>query len=238
MSYFKKFTDFCTGFAAFSAILYLFRQFMIDSPRDENGELLSLGEKLRQFFDPEIFARDHRRYLLLIGVLILSVTVARIAKKLPAIPFVVSLIPLSLVATMCAEEAIYERPMLYLLLSALSVAGALYETICLDREQGRHQTHLAVNLSLTLTAIVVLCLDATHLWGVAMLLLGTVSVSLLFREVYFLDAALALLPAGWITVLYKKDAIPVCAELLLTVCLVNLIARIALMLSCRPTKNT
>ena len=34
MSYFKKFGDFCSGFACFSAIIYLFRQYMMFDAKD------------------------------------------------------------------------------------------------------------------------------------------------------------------------------------------------------------
>ncbi len=267
MSYFKKFTNFCAGFAAFSALAYVFFKFMEYTPRDKADELLGIKQKLKLFFDATAVEEDYRLYLLLVGSLLFSVAIACLLKKLPAISFAASLLPLSLIATMIADGKIAEHPMLYLLLATLHTAGTLYECIRYDRENGTHKAHLAVNLSSTLAALGTLFLwrsakdffpvpnphysyleqkihdsfllkeDPSILWKIALLLLVTVLLSLLFRDIYFLDAAIALIPAAWMIPKYFAEEIPICAEFLVTLVTVNLLARIALMLSLPPKKE-
>ena len=260
MTYFKKFTDFCTGFAAFSVLMYLFCEFMAYSPRDKEGELLGAKEKLGLFFDTAKVSKDYRVLLLLILLLLLSITVACLARKLPALSFVTSLLPLSFALTLYADGKLYEHAVLLLLLLILSPIGALYDCLSQDREDTRHRAHLAINLSCILGAFGVLFVYFTAenfaptpmkkfnyfdqklyesyllkeeysiLWQLALLFLLTVLLSFLLRELYFLDAIIALIPAGWILVRYATDGLPVCGELLLTLALVNLLTRIAIML--------
>ncbi|MBO5939374.1 MAG: hypothetical protein J6Q82_07795 [Clostridia bacterium] len=267
MSYFKKFTNFCAGFAAFSALAYVFCKFMEYTPRDQEGELLGIKQKLRHFFDAKEVEEDYRLYLLLVGGLLLSIAIACLLKKIPSVSFATSLLPLSLVATMIADGNIADRPMLYLLLSGLHTAGALYECIRCDREKGSHQAHLAVNLATLLGSLGALFVwrsadkffpvpnphynyleqkiydsyllkeDPSILLNLALPLLVTVLLSMLLREIYFLDAAIALVPLCLILPNYLEGEIPICAEFLLTVVCVNLLARIALMLSLPPQKE-
>lgn len=267
MSYFKKFTNFCAGFAAFSALAYVFCKFMEYMPRDAQNELLGKKQKLKLFFDTNAAEENYRLYLLLVAALLFSLAISMLLKKLPALSFTVTLLPLSLIVTMYADGRIAEYPMLYLLLAGLHTVGSLYECIRRDRETGSHKAHLAVNLATLLGAFGALFVwrsaeeffpvpnpnynyleekihhstllkeDPSILWKIAILLLVTVLISVLLREIYFLDAAIALIPAAWVITRDWKGELPICAEFLLTVVLVNVIARIAMMLLLSPKKK-
>ena len=51
MGYFKRFTDFCSGFSAFTAIMFLFRRYMTYKFEDD---VLGIREKLKIFFAEDI----------------------------------------------------------------------------------------------------------------------------------------------------------------------------------------
>ena len=196
------------------------------------------------FFNKKESGADYKLYLLLVGILLGSVILSCLFKKLPAIGAVVSLIPISLIATTYADGALPQQPMLYLVLSAIHTVGALYECIRCDREHSTHHAHLAANLIGILGALGALFVwsrakeDPSILLTVSVLLLVTVLLSFLWREVYFLDAAVALLPALLVVPKALSGNLPICAEFLFVMASVNLLFRIAIMLSCQPSKKT
>ena len=67
MSYFKKFTDFCAGVAAFVASLLLIRDYMDFSPDKENP-----AKKLTQFLEDSA-TNDYKMLIFIVLLLVLSV---------------------------------------------------------------------------------------------------------------------------------------------------------------------
>ena len=260
MGYFKKFTDFCAGFAAFSALMYLFREFMAYTPKGE--EPVGLREKLDRFLSAEPI-RDYDFYLPLIALLLLSLILSLLLKKRPYLSFAVSLLPLSYTLLLFTEGHLYERPMLYVILSALHTAGSLIACILEDREDRGRRGALALDLGCLVTAG--LCArvllwspdqigeeteriplfdqillqasegaDRSVFLAVAIILTASVLLRLLWRDLYFLDAALAILPTAWVLLRFFGGEIPFFGALLSALCALCAIGRITVMLCCKP----
>lgn len=142
MGHYKKFTDFLAGFSAFAALIYIFRQYM--SFKDE--EITSTVEKLKTFFGKD-FTKDYREYLILIAIIVIAVAAGRIFAKFPVVSFVFSLLPMIEVLRMFNSGILYERPMIYVMISLLFVSGNVVEAICRDREDGgrRHRAFVQAN---------------------------------------------------------------------------------------------
>ena len=111
MSYFKKFTDFCAGVAAFVAAVFFIRKYMVFEPEeppttlpgvstDEIGETLEavtekFPGKLEQFLTPDAY-NDYSLLLPLIFLLLLSAILGRVFARLPYVCFAISLLPATL----------------------------------------------------------------------------------------------------------------------------------------------
>ena len=133
MRYFKRFADFCTGFALFSAVIYLFREFMSTSFGEEE---LKITEKLKLFFDKTV-ELDNFMMLVLAGLLALSLAVSCVLHRFPYVSMAFAVPPLVLCFDMIKAERIEEYPLMYVILSAMGVLGAVFETLRRDREDGR-----------------------------------------------------------------------------------------------------
>lgn len=151
MRIFKKFTDFCGGFAAGSAILYLFCQFMAFSPAEDVG----LMEKAKLFLTPTE-THDYRAYLLMIALFCLSLFGSFFFKRLPSLAFTISLLPLVRIFAMATESMIYERPMLYVVLGILHAAGGFCACIDTDRQSRSRHSAMAANGAAVVTALTAL----------------------------------------------------------------------------------
>ena len=141
MRYFKRFTDFCSGFACFTAIIYLFRQYMTYKLGDEEAEI-GLVDKLKMFFSRQT-ELEHYLMLMLAVMLAVSVLASVILNKLPQLTFVFSLPPLLLSLDMIKSEYIREYPMMYPLLGSLAVIGGIYECVRMDKRDGKHRSAYA-----------------------------------------------------------------------------------------------
>lgn len=258
MNIFKRFGDFCAGFAAFSAIIYLFREFMAYSPEGE----VSVLEKLKLFlsFEPR---RDYRFYLPMIGLFLLSLAISLLFHKRPYLSFAASVLPMLQVLTLFISEKLYERPMLYLILAIGHMAGCLWECIRLDRTKSGRRAALGVDLCGLVG--VGLCLrilrevklvgemetvdmslfqrkilagleeaDLTVFYVTAALLGGTILVRWLLRDLYYLDALLALPLPVYTIYLWEAGRIPFHGSILSAVCITYALARLVVMLSCKP----
>ncbi len=141
MRYFKKFGDFCSGFACFAIVIYLFRKFMTFEPKVEEtvegAEAVELGllEKLSQFLSRET-ALDRYLLLLLAVMLCLSVLGSVIFKRIPYVSVIFALPPVLLTFDMIKSRRIEEYPLLILLLTCLAFVSCLYECIRRDRADG------------------------------------------------------------------------------------------------------
>ena len=259
MSYFKRFTDCCAGFALFSALMYLFTQFMAYTPKEEVSSL----EKLKLFFS-DAPTKDYKYYLPLIGLMALSLLVSLIFHRLPQVTFAVSLLPMLRLVSMYHSEKVYERPMLYFILGGLHIVGCLGECVRRDRIDRHRRSAFAVDLAGLLTAGFCLYLyrvaptiatgdpyelsfferkiyygmaDApvlTFLWVTALLFAVLVLLRWLLRDLYYLDALLAIGPACYLIYLWYADRIPFHGDCIVTLAVIYAVARIIVMISCKP----
>ena len=258
MSYFKRFADFCAGFALFSAVIYLFRQFMAYTPKEE----VSLLEKLKLFFNSG--ARlDYKEYLPLLLLLLLSFIVSLAFHRLPYVCFAVSVLPLLQLISMYTSDRLYERPMLYVILVGMHSLGCLTECVRRDREDRRRRSALGTDAvaliaigfclyvlrlipKLATMEIVQMSLferkiffslenaNTSIFWKLAVIYAAAVLLRWLLRDLYYLDAALAAIPFGYTLYLWHGGRIPFHGSFLVTLAAVYLIARLIVMLSCHP----
>lgn len=258
MSYFKRFADFCAGFAIFSAVIYLFRQFMAYTPKEE----VSLLQKVKLFFNNGA-RMDFKEYVPLILLLLLSFVVALAFHRLPYVCFAVSALPLLQVISMYTSDRLYERPMLYVILVGMHSLGCLAECVRRDREDTRRRSALgtdAVGLLAIGFCLYVLRLipklatmelvkmnlfekkiffsldqaNTSIFWKLAILYAAAVLLRWLLRDLYYLDAAIAIIPFGYTLYLWHGGQIPFHGAFLVTFATVYLIARLIVMLSCKP----
>lgn len=263
MSVFKKFTDFCGGIAAFSAIFYLFREFMSFQPRDE---VESLIQKLKLFLsdEPQL---EYRPYLLLILLFLVSLTLSLIFHRLPYLAFPVSLLPLACATDMLSRKEIYEYPMLYVILGALHTFGILWECIRRDREDLRQRSALALNLGDALVAGVSFLIwsrprvlegvtpteakffDRIPMYAlqkgesfavfktaaIVFLVLGL--IGFLLWELHYLHALFAIGASVYMLVLLARESFAVYATALPTLAIALAVGRLAVMLSCKPSER-
>ena len=263
MSVFKKFTDFCGGFAAFSAIFFLFAEFMEYSPKDEPESLL---QKLKMFLSDEP-QFEYRPYLLLIALLVGALVISLLLRKRPYLAFGVSVLPLAYAISMLDYGQIYEYPMLYVVLGAFFAMGNLWECVCLDREDGRQRSSLAVSLACALIAILSLAIylragalidvpmaeakffDRTLILAIgqneSFVIYRTVAIvfavlcviGFLLWELHYLNAIVAAVMMGYVLVLWCTDAFSVYGAVLPTCAVAIAIARGVVMLSCTVGKR-
>ena len=132
MSYFKKFGDFCSGFSAFTALIYLFRQFMTF---DFGEETLGMIEKLKLFFSKTAQFQNYCM-LVLATTFVLSVIGGRVFAKLPYLAIVFCLPPIGVSIYMIRAELISEYPMLYAILGVVALISATVDCITADRRDG------------------------------------------------------------------------------------------------------
>lgn len=141
MGYFKRFGDFCAAFGVFAAVMYIFSQYMAF----DFEEIESLTEKLKYFFSNEP-RKDYRYYIPLILLLVISFTLSTLLHKYPQFTLAVSVLPMIQIITMLDGDKLYERPMLYVVLSGAHIAGCLFECIRRDREDNARRAAFAVDL--------------------------------------------------------------------------------------------
>lgn len=260
MSYIKRFADCCAGFALFSAVLYLFCQFMAYSPREE----VSLLEKIKLFFSTEP-RLAYYLYIPLIGLLAVSLAVSLMFHRFPAVCFAVSVLPMLRIIFMYASHKLYERPMLYVILAGLHMGGCLAECIRRDKESRGRRGAFACDLC-GLLGVGFCCYilwltphlsqispsdmnffektifyyredaDLTLFKITAILYAVLILIRLLLRDLYYLDAILALIPLGYTIYLWHGQYIPFHGSVLITLAVIYFSARLAVMLTC-PPKN-
>ncbi len=147
MSLFKKFTDICAGTAAFLCAIFFIRKYMEFEP--EIGE--KLPGKLEQFLTPDA-SSDYRAVITLTVLLLISVAIGVIFRKLPYLCFGVSLIPASYLALMIDNGVLYNEIALVILLTLLHVIGNLVDCLAQDNEDGRHRLSISAKISSAMCA--------------------------------------------------------------------------------------
>ncbi len=254
MSYFKKFSDFCSGFACFMALIYLFRQFMGFDVADEE---LGMVGKVKLFLS-RTEALD--RYLLFVLALMLAISVLAgcIFKKLPYLTLIFSLPPLAMAVDLIKAQYLKEYPLLFLLLCIIAFIGGVYECVRMDRADGRHRAAWGADIvSLGFAAFLVFVyrkagalagiaeedafeldhfdyeiyslaenMDIKILLTFAAVYAGLALVSLLLSDIYFIDGILALPPAVALIYLWGAEKLTVHPEIIVTLALANFTARI------------
>jgi hypothetical protein len=148
MSYFKKFTDLLGGITCFIASVFLVTRYMDFNalkPEDFIEDGLEVRSKLEQFLLIEQ-GKDHRQYIILILFFVLSIAASRLFKKLPAVSFLLSVLPLWQTLNMLHNNLLYEYKGLFVILAALHIAGAFYELVFFDRHDNKKRTFIAVSI--------------------------------------------------------------------------------------------
>ncbi len=248
MSYFKKFTDFAAGVAAFVAGLFLIREYMSFS---EDELLLEEKSKLVQFIEyPGI---DIKMYLYLIFFIALAITLGIIFKKLPYVGLLFAFPPFVLCFFMFGDSCFYEQSALYLTASILLVTGNLVECIWRDKDDGGHRLFVSSKICSAvgaLTCVIIYLLaknppdkankpfdtlnafereiyyitstdELKYLLILAATFAAVLIIGLILYNVYFADALLSLLPLGfalYITIWEKLTIAPLVFVALAAVC--------------------
>lgn len=176
MSYFKKFTDFCAGAAAFVAGLFLLQKYMAFKPLDLESYIARIASnaaeieelsktiteppsKLKQFFTPLMTNEfDYRFFLILFFVIAFAVLVGLIFKKFPQVCFVFSVFPAITVAYMLEAGILYEHEGVLLALTAIPLVGNLVECIMRDKDDGGHRLSIIAKATSLLPAALCLVL--------------------------------------------------------------------------------
>ena len=174
MSYFKKFTDFCAGFAAFVAAMFFMRKYMAFVPKeppDPSKATSSITEaatdvieqiseqvtekfpsKLEQFLEPTEKA-DYSLLIPLIALLLVSAILGRVLKKLPYVCFGISLLPAMMIAYMFETDTLHTQTPLFLIVAVLHVVGNIADCLIRDKEDGGHRAWIAAKISSAMGAL-------------------------------------------------------------------------------------
>lgn len=223
MSYFKKFTDFCAGIAAFVAALFVIRHYMQFKPPITGEEAPS---KLSQFLKNSADA-DYNMIISLVLILALSVAISIIFRKLPYVCFTFSIIPAVYIGFMFEADVLKEQEPLFLVAAALHVIGNLVECIFRDKEDGGHRLFIASKLSFVMGALCCFyissllkapkaqqldnlntfenklffhkeIIDAEIISTLGWMMLIFAVIGILLYNVYFIDAILSLVSLGYV----------------------------------------
>ncbi len=260
MKYLKRFTDFCGGFAAFSAIIYFIGQFLGYKPESTDGML----EKLKSFISREN-TKNFKAYIIMIGLLVISVVVSRIFERLPFVGLSVSFMPLLWTVFMLASNWLYERPMLYVALAILHTVGNIIYAVSLDREDGKRRGFLCVNVAGGIFGV--LCLfvwrrsqklaaitmtdeefeklsdidteifegiegeSASLLLIIGIALLVTVLVSVILRDLYYIDVILCAIPFVYSVKVFFFEELTVFGGMVFAATAMYFIFRVMILLS-------
>lgn len=224
MSYFKKFTDFCAGVAAFVAALFVLRQYMMFTPPDTEEDAAS---KLSQFIG--VSTTDYLMVISMIALLIVSVIIGIIFRKLPYVCLIFSIVPAVYICFMFESNILYEQKALFLLTAALHVIGNIAECIFRDKDDGGHRMFIASKLSYLMGALICFYMvkqltqekpktleglntfekrvfsyngefDIDIISTLGWMLLIFLVISVLLYNVYFIDAILSLISLGYVIV--------------------------------------
>ncbi len=260
MGYFKRFGDFCAAFGAFSAIMYIFCQYMAFDFKELEG----IGEKLKYFFSNEP-RKDYRFYIPLILLFIISFTLSTLLHKYPQFTLAVSALPMIQIIAMLDADKLYERPMLYVVLSAAHICGSLFECIRRDREDNGRRAAFATDLLglcavgfcvyalITARGIADLDHQKANIFQSQLSMLLSYSapdlsifkytavcfgalaaIRLILRDLYYLDALLSVVPLVGLVYLWNSGDVPIFGSVIAALALIYVIARFSVMLLCKP----
>ena len=229
MSNFRKFTEFCAFLSAFTALMYVFREYM-GYHFEDNVE--GFKAKLKIFFANTATQKDYTSYLFLAALIILAILVSLIFKRLPELSFFFSALPFFFTIYLYDADKLYEKPMIFICLSILQITGNLYDVLKLSRSGRRYSTVFtsfvasALPLLVSLTVIwraelvlnrplpeklynfdrLILVYSDTldlKLFKIIAIMYGIILLlSIILRGVHFIDLALSIVPLCF--VIYKQ----------------------------------
>ncbi len=261
MSYFKKFGDFCSGFAAFTGIIFLLSRFMSSYFGEEPIGML---EKLKMFFDKKLYPDYHLMTCLIIS-LIASVVFGRLLARLPYIAVLFCIPPVIITVCMYKMSIIAEYPMLYVVLTVVAFITAVADCIWADKKDGKHRGAYAgdvVSLFFSAfciwtarkySALSVLEADPENphsffenhmleggtdielklLYALAVLYAVLAVVSFILRDIYFIDAVLVVPPAIFLIYMWGAGKLLLLPEAIVTLALLTALVRIIPAISSR-----
>jgi len=260
MGYFKRFGDVCALFAAFSAFMYVFCQYMAY----DFDEIVGTTEKLKYFFSNSP-RKDYRFYLTLILLLLVSFIISTVFHKLPFLTLAAAALPIIQIVAMYDSERLYERPMLYLVLASVHAVGCLYECIRRDREDRGRRGAIATDL--LGIVIVGFCLYVLYTSrGIANIEFENISLlelllynafylqtpdlsvfkyfaicygvlavlRMIWRDLYYVDAILSVFPFVASIYLWNSGKFAVFGSVAVSLTLMYAVSRISVMLCCKP----
>lgn len=273
MSYFKRFTDFCAGVAAFVAALFFVRKYMEFIPTEASNSSAStlpdgsgaaaeqmteeLPSKLEQFLEPTD-AADYSLLIPLILLLLLSAVLGRVFKKLPYVCFGISILPALMIAFMFETNTLHTQIPLFLAVALLHVIGNVAECLIRDREDGRHRAWIAAKISSAIGAVSCFFVmrkgaqvpsedveeishfeqkiffemteaDTELLSRLGWMFVILLALSILFYNVYFIDAILSLIPTIFVIYQTAGEFLTFAPALFCTVAIICTITHLALM---------
>ena len=259
MGQFKRFGDFCAAFGSFAAFMYLFRQYMGYNFKEIEG----IFEKLK-FFLSDQPTKEYRFIFGLFLSFLISFVISCAFHKLPFVALGASVLPLAMTVIMFDGEYIYERPMVFVVMSVIHVVGCLFECIRRDRaDRGRRAAlgldilgllsaafcgyvlHISKEIealelpeanvieSTLYYAVTRLEADLSFLKYFAVALCVSVAVSLILRDIYYIDAAVSTALAVFTVYKWSLGEISVFGSALCAIAVSYAIGRVAVMLTCR-----
>lgn len=258
MRYFKRFGDFCSGFACFAALICLFTEFMTNKFEDGMG----FKEKIKFFFEGSERV-GYKLMLILATMLVISILASVVLKRIPYVTLLFSVPPLMLSVDMVKEEYIENYPMMYILFCGISVLSGVWECISMDRGDGGHRLAYAgdaVALVASASAFLIWkrveavssmedadilelnvfdleiyenleSVDTKIFLILACSFLGVAVVSLLLKDIYFVDAILAAVPFAVTVYMWSAGKLTVHSELVFTASAVYFAVRLISALS-------
>ncbi len=242
MRYFKRFGDFGSGFCCFMAWLYLFGRFMSFAPSEE---VEGFTEKLKLFLS-EKTAYPNLLLFILGAMFLTSAVMGTVLVKYPHVSALFTLPPLALTFDMIRSEYIKEYPMLYAFFGITALAACVLDCIALDGKDGGNRTGYCAALVSASTSLLFFTLysrgvdalavedtaelgrfdlairqgletsDVKLLAVFAAVYLGLTVVGVLLRDIYFIDALLALPPFVALIYMWNAETLDVHAEVALT----------------------
>ena len=242
MKYFKRFGDFGSGFCCFMAWIHLFGQYMTYKPIEEAE---GLREKLKLFLS-ETVEYDNLLLFVLGVTFLVSAIIGVAFAKYPQISAIFTLPPLALTFDMIRAEYIKEYPMLYAFFGVVALVACLFDCVTLDRRDGGNRCGWCGGLISAATSLLMFVLysrwkdvaaiedttelsrfDGALLTGAEttdMKLLLTFAVvyvilaliTCLHKDIYFIDALLAVPPFVALIYMWNAEIFEVHTEVVLT----------------------
>ena len=256
MSYIKRFANFCGGFAAFSAIMYVFTQFMAYKGEEDASRL----DNLKKFLDPLENNKLMMPYLYLAAMLVLVVIASHAFKRLPALYFSLSLFPFLYVVFLFDKDCLYERPLLYFVLIGLQIASYLADLLATDRKYGTRHAAWAQNalcLAVSVASLITLRVfneikntppeelprpdlplqtvinEASPFIFVviAEIFVAIFLVNILLRDVHFIGAIISFIPAIAFIYMWNTERFTAFASVFVAAAVICFITKLSLTLS-------